>query len=278
MRPPKITCRASGGMRHKVHRSEMADARRPKAPVRLFVECLVPVIPRSCHPSGMKRTSIFVTIVVSLFLAACGESGILDGVGERTRELVEGTTTTSIATVVVETDPADEGLAGPEDLLWFNDDIDPQFTGGATEVIGAVWGRKVNSRFVQASRAEIAAAMPSVLFPELLPKDVQWVTSQLVYDNTTGALDPDTAAAFGFWISEPYQSDTARLGVLRIGFAPIDVGTARSDIVPILVPDGISLGWTESGYRYELFCRSSVSDQLCTEVATSSVPLHELDT
>jgi hypothetical protein len=225
----------------------------------------------------MKRATIVIIVFVSLVLAACGESGLLDGVGERTRELVEGTTTTTLEGIVVEVDPIEEGLVGPEDLLWFNDDIDPQFAGRAQDVIRSVWDRKLNSRFVQASRSEIAAAMPSVLFPDLMPIDVRWVTSQLVYDNTTGALDPDTAAAFGFWVSEPYQSDTARLGVLRIGFAPIDAATGRSDIVPILVPDGISLGWTEAGYRYELFCRSSISDELCTEVAASTVPLHELE-
>lgn len=225
----------------------------------------------------MKRAAIVIIVFASLVLAACGESGLFDGVGERTREIVEGTTTTTIDWIVPEVNPSDGNLVGPENLLWFNDDIDPQFTGLSQNVIRSVWERKLNSRFIQASRAEIAAAMPSVLFPELVPEDVRWVTSQLVYDNTTGALDPDTAAAFGFWTSEPYQSDTARLGVLRIGFASIDAGTARSDIVPILVPDGISLGWTEDGYRYELFCRSSVSDELCTEVAAATVPLHELE-
>ena len=222
----------------------------------------------------MKRAIIIV--LISLALAACGEAELLDGLGERTRDLVAASTTTTLQPVEVETDSVRDALIGPNDLLWFNDDIDPQFTGRPQDVIRSVWERKLNSRFVQASRDEIAAAMPSVRFPELVPEDVQWVTSQLVYDNTTGALDPDTAAAFGFWTSEPYQSDTSRLGVLRIGLAPIDAGASRSEIVPILVPDGISLGWTEAGYRYELFCRSSVSDDLCTEVAVSTASLVEL--
>ncbi len=223
----------------------------------------------------MKRVTVLV-VFASLLLAACGEAGLLDGVGDRTRVLVEGSTTTTLVGVVVEPEVSGAGLIGPEDLLWFNDDIDPQFSGPAAKVIRSVWERKLDSRFVQASRTEIAAAMPDVAFPELVPDEVRWVTSQLVFDNTTGALDPDTAAAFGFWTSEPYQSDTARLGVLRIGLAPVDVGAERSDIVPILVPDGISLGWTEGGYSYEMFCRSSVSDELCTEVAASTTPLIEL--
>jgi hypothetical protein len=225
----------------------------------------------------MKRAAIVLIAIAALALGACGESGLLDGVGERTRDLVEGSTTTAPEEDIVEIDTAEEGLVGPEDLLWFNDDIDPQFTGEAQDVIRSVWERKLNSRFVQASRAEIASAMPNVLFPELVPRDVRWVTSQLVYDSATGALDAETSAAFGLWVSEPYQSDDARLGVLRIGLASVDAPVGRSDIVPILVPDGVSLGWTESGYRYEMFCRSSVSDDLCIEVASSTVPLHELD-
>lgn len=224
----------------------------------------------------MKRVAIVIIVLASIVVAACGETELLDGIGERTRKLVEGSTTTSLEGAIDEVDPVEKSLIGPGDLLWFNDDIDPQFTGRSQDVIRSVWKRKLNSRFIQSSRAEIAAAMPDVLFPELVPKEVRWVTSQLVYDNATGALDPDTAAAFGFWTTEPYQSDTTRLGVLRIGFAPIDTGSDRSDIVPILVPDGISLGWSEAGYRYELFCRSSVSEEVCTEVAASTVPLEEL--
>jgi hypothetical protein len=223
----------------------------------------------------MRRMSA-VVVFVSLLLAGCGETGVLDGVGERTREMVEGTTTSTAVPVSVVSNDPDAGLVGSFDLLWFNDDIDPQFTGASAEVVRAVWERKLNSRFVQASRDEIAAAMPGAAFPELLPGDTRWVTSQLVYNTVTGALDADTAAAFGFWTTEPYQTDTARIGVLRVGQAPVDVGTERSDVVPILVAHGISLGWTQNGYRYELFCRSTVTDELCVEVAGSTVPLHEL--
>lgn len=222
----------------------------------------------------MKR--ILIASVFVLLLAGCGEAGVFDGVGEKTRVLVEGTTTSTFVAVSIVPDTTGEDLVGAFDLLWFNDDIDPQFIGKSDDVVRSVWERKLNSRFVQASRDEIAAAMPGAGFPELLPGDTRWITSQLVYDTATGGLDADTGAAFGFWTTEPYQSDTARLGVLRVGQAAVDVGTERSDIVPILVPDGISLGWTQDGYRYELFCRSTVSDELCIEVATSTVPLHEL--
>jgi len=217
----------------------------------------------------MKRIAV-VAAFIAVLLAACSESGPLNGVGDRAKSFVEGDVTTTSLVAVIAAGTGDEGLIGATDVLWFNDIIEPQFTGVAVDVVQAVWDRKLNSRFVQASRSEIAAAMPGIRFPNLVPSDVRWVTSQLVFDKDTGLLDPDTSAAFGLWTAEPYQSDTSRLGVLRVGRAPVDVPATRSEVVPILVPDGISLGWTEGGYRYELFCRSTISDELCTEVARSS--------
>lgn len=225
------------------------------------------------HPSGVKR--IVLLALVAIAVSGCGEAGILDGLGDQTREVVKGTTTTTVF-VAVAAGEEDEGLIESAEVLWFNDDINPQYRGTAEEVVAAVWQRQINSRFVQASRAEIAAALPAVSFPALIPQQVRWITSQLVYNATTGTLDSDTSAAFGLWTSEPYQSDTARLGVLRIGLAPLDALASRSEIVAVAVPDGVSLGWTESGHRYELFCRSEVSEELCTAVAESSSPMVDL--
>lgn len=213
---------------------------------------------------------------MTVLVAGCGDAGLLDGVGDRTRAVVQGDTTTTSEPVAVAAGASDEGLIPAQDVLWFNDDIDPQFTGASPEVIAAVWRRQLGSRFVQASRREIAAAMPSLSFPSLVPQQVRWVTSQLVYIDTSGSLDPDTSAAFGLWTSEPYRSDTARLGVLRVGRGQPDDPSARSEISVIAVPDGVSLEWTEAGNRYELFCRSEVSEELCLEVAASSVPLSGL--
>lgn len=220
----------------------------------------------------MKRIALGV-LVLSTVLAACGEAGLLDGVGDRTRDYVQGdpTSTTFIVPVVAGT--GDEGLIGASDVQWFNDDLPNQMTGTSDQVIRGVWQRELNSRFVQSSRSEISIALPGIMFPDLVPETVRWITSQLVYDGTTGALDPDTIAAFGLWTADPYQSDAARLGVLRVGKASADLLPARAEIVPIIVPDGISLGWTETGHRYELFCRSDISEELCLDVADSAAPL-----
>ncbi len=222
------------------------------------------------------RRLVAPVALVALLLAGCGDAGLLDGVGDRTRSVVRGDTTTSTAVIAVIAGSGLEGLIESADVLWFNDDIEPQHTGPSDEVVEAVWDRQLNSRFVQAARREIAAALPGLVFPELVPQQVRWITSQLVYNQTSGTLDGDTSAAFGLWTAEPYQSDTARLGVLRVGRAPVEALAARSEITVIAVPDGVSLGWTESGQRYELFCRTEVAEELCVEIARSSVPLIDL--
>jgi hypothetical protein len=223
----------------------------------------------------MKRVAGLVSLV--LLLTACGEQGLLDGVGDRTESFVNGSTTTTVALPAVAAGQVGEAVVSARDVLWFNDGKDPQFTGEAIDVVGAVWrGRAGSSRFVQSSRAEIAAALPGIMFPSTVPEQVRWITSQLVYQADQGTLDPDTSAAFGLWSTDPYQSETGRIGVLRVGPAATDAPASRSEIVPTSVPQGLSLAWTEASMRYELFCGSEISDELCYEVAASSVELAEL--
>jgi hypothetical protein len=216
-------------------------------------------------------------IVLSLGVVSCGESGPLDGLGDRSSEWVHegvGATTTTEARVVVQV--ANQGLVSTGDLLWSNDDLGDVGIVDPDRVVEAVWARQIGSRFVQASRYEIANALPTIRFPGLVPEDVQWVTSQLVYDQATGQLDSSTSVAFGLWSVEPYTVNEGQLGVLRVGAAPADAGTARSDTVPILVPDGVNQAWTEGGLRYELFCRASITDAVCEAIIESFVPLSTL--
>ena len=227
-----------------------------------------------CHPSIVRR-AVAIGVFGALFIAGCGDAGLLDGVGDRTREAVQGATTTTSLVVAVAAG-IDEALVPSAELLWFNDDIVPRYTGPSVEVIESVWTRQRSSRFVQAARVEIASALPSLAFPDQVPAQIRWITSQLVYNELTGELSSDTSAAFGLWTDEPYQSDTSRLGVLRVGRAPIEARAVRSTISSIEVPDGVSLTWTESGHRYELFCQSRVSEALCFEIALSTVPLLDL--
>lgn len=233
------------------------------------------VIEKPWHPSVVKAAAI-LAMALSILLVGCGEAGLLDGVGDRSRGYVQGdqSTTTTIVAVVAGT--GDEGLISATDVQWFNDDLPNQMTGTSEQVIRGVWQRELNSRFVQSSRSEISVAIPTIMFPDLVPETIRWITSQLVFDASTGVLDPDTTVAFGLWMSDPYQSDAGRLGVLRVGKTPADLLPNRSELVPIIVPDGISLGWTEAGHRYELFCRSDISEELCVDIAHSAAPLSGL--
>lgn len=223
----------------------------------------------------MRRFAVGCALL-AVAVAGCGEAGVLDGLGDRTREAVKGGTTTTTVLLAVAAGVENEALVKSDEVLWFNDDISPQFTGTSEEVVTAVWQRQLGSRFVQATRTEIAAAIPSGVFPGLVPQQVRWITSQLVYNEISGTLNTDTSAAFGLWSDVPYQRDTARVGVLRIGRAPLEAPAVRSQITSIEVPDGVSLGWTESGHRYELFCRAEVSEDLCVAVSLSTVPMLDL--
>ena len=225
------------------------------------------------------RTPVIVSLAVAcaLGVGACGESGPLEGVGQRSAAWVTAATIPTTTSPEVVAEVGDEGLVGADNILWVNDDIGPdEVTDDPQAMIATVWGRQLGSRFVQASRVEIATALPTIRFPEAVPEDVRWVTSQLVFDPATGLLDADTSAAFGLWIVEPYTAESGRLGVLRVGAAPDGVGGAKSDVVPIVVPDGLSLGWTDAGLRYELFCQALVTDAVCNAMSDAFVPLGEL--
>ena len=224
-----------------------------------------------------KASLVLIAVVLAVFAAACGESGPLERAGEASSGWVTAATapTTTAPLVVIEI--GNEGLVGAGDVLWANDDIGPVTPDSDPRAaIAVAWDRQLGSRFVQSSRAEIAAALPTIRFPEAVPEDVRWVTSQLVFDPAVGLLDVDTSAAFGLWTVEPYTVENGRLGVLRVGSAPDGVGAAKSDVVPIIVPDGLSLGWTEAGLRYELFCRVTIPEPVCNAIADSFVPLAEL--
>ena len=225
----------------------------------------------------LKARLTLIVLALAVITAACGESGPLERVGEASGGWVTAVTTpTTIAPLVV-IEVGNEDLVGAGDVLWANDDIGPASPSSDPHAaIATVWDRQLGSRFVQASRAEIAAALPTIQFPEAVPDDVRWVTSQLVFDPASGLLDVDTSAAFGLWTVEPYTVENGRLAVLRVGSAPDGVGAAKSDIVPIIVPDGLSLGWTEAGLRYELFCRVTIPEAVCNAIVDSFVPLNGL--
>ncbi|MFQ5554215.1 MAG: hypothetical protein ACE5GC_02445 [Acidimicrobiia bacterium] len=205
---------------------------------------------------------------VTLLLTACGEAGLLDGLGARSQDVVyEDTTTTT--TVLIETASDREvGAVAAVDVEWFNDVIERQFQGEPSYVIQKVWQRRTGeTRFIQASRLEITQALPNIRFPSLVPDEVGWVTSQLVYDTVAATLDADTAVAFGLWALEPYTVTDGRVAVLRVGVARPEQQEAPSQIIADVVDEGISLNWVTGDFRYELFCRTSLPEDLCWQMA-----------
>ncbi len=211
-------------------------------------------------------------MLLTLGLAACGEGGLMEGLGDRSHEYVQGssTTTTPLGTEVATTMPAAIPVEG---VTWYNQGIEGETVGEVNYVVSAVWARgQSEGRFIQASPAEIAEALPGVQFPSLLPRESGWVTSQLVYDAASATLDAAISAAFGLWAVEPYTEGEGRLAVLRIGMA---IGGSQLDSTPVSAPadDGISLTWTDGTYRYELSCRQQVPESQCWQAAESMLPL-----
>ena len=134
--------------------------------------------------------------LAAVIVASCGDA--LGGVGDLSHRVVYGdevTTTTTLA-------PAESQalrLRGITDLIWTNDGTDATTAGlDQDSVITAVWlrGDKVNP-FVQASRREIAIALPGIEFPQLAPEAVTHASSQLLYDQLTG--NPGRIDRGGFW-------------------------------------------------------------------------------
>ena len=125
----------------------------------------------------------FAAVVLGASVAACGQGGLLDGLGDRSRDAVyEGLTTTTEFVAGLDDDLGVVGAADAREVAWYNDDIEDQVVGATQLTIAQVWNRgKDGGRFIQASRAEIASALPQIQFPRLVPPDVVNVTSQLVW-------------------------------------------------------------------------------------------------
>jgi hypothetical protein len=217
------------------------------------------------------RRSISILIFV-VAVAGCGD--LLEGAGDLSSDFVRGDETSTSVTVA-DTGP-DLGLAPITGISWVNDDLDLTASGSREVLIRDVWDRgDQQSAFVQASRREIAMALPGVEVPTLAPSAVSYISSQLVYDPQTALLDAATSTAFGYWTAEPYTlpRSEAQLMVLRIGLASSAEVAELSDVAVFNVEGGRELAWVEGDYVYQLFCRTGVIEEACLTVADSFQPL-----
>lgn len=212
-------------------------------------------------------------VVIALLVASCGESGLLDGVGDRAQDAVIGSQAATTTTVADTGNGVVLRFREAVEMAWWNDAIPDQKIGEPSYTRDVVWGRG-GTRVIQASRAEIAAALPGIEFPRLVAEDIGWATSQLVFDVASSQLDPGTSAQFGLWATEPYAPEQTAVAVLRIGLPPENA--IRGEIIPEVVSDGLSLNWVDGEYRYELFCQATLAEEYCMQMARSIVPLADM--
>ncbi len=219
----------------------------------------------------MKRT--LALIILALSAAACGDEGLLDGLGDRSVQAVHGETSSTTSTTEVEREDAPIGSVRASALVWYNDGLPEESPSNETAVvISAVWRRGDGvTSVIQASRNEIAVALPGVQFPELAPDSVGWITSQLVYDVASGTLDPSIVAQFGLWHLEPYSADAGRSAVMRVRPAsPADlIGSISSETTG----SGLDLFWVVEAYHYRLSCPAELAEGSCWQMAESGMPL-----
>lgn len=218
----------------------------------------------------MKRIALLAAIVV--LAAACGDDGLLDGLGDRSVNAVHGETSTTTSTVEVIKAEAPLGSVRASDLVWYNDGIANESTGDTNFVVSSVWNRGDGATSViQASRNEIAIALPGVQFPELIPDTVGWVTSQLVYDAASGTLGADTSAQFGLWHLEPYSTDGGRTAVMWVRPATSNdiIGSISSETTTT----ALRLWWVAESYHYLISCPIELLDQYCWQMAESPMAL-----
>ncbi len=220
----------------------------------------------------MRKVAVTLALM-ALVLTACGEQGWLDGLGERSHDYVEGSTT--IGPVEVSSTVAgDEATLVPvETVSWLNEAIAGEMISEPGITVSAVWARRGDSsRFVQASPAEIVLPLPGIQFPGLLPERSEWITSQLVFDTASATIDVNTSAAFGVWAGEPYAEETDQLAVLRVG-QNINTGVPIGEIRALASNDGINLNWSDGAYAYELTCIAPFTERACIRMAESIGPL-----
>ncbi|MDJ0924639.1 MAG: hypothetical protein QNJ77_08760 [Acidimicrobiia bacterium] len=210
--------------------------------------------------------------VIALATAACGEAGLLDGLGDRSAQIVHGDTSLTTTTVEPVRAQAPLGSVRASDVVWYNDGIAGEGLGNVLEVTTAVWRRGDGvTSVIQASRNEIAAVLPGIQFPELLPDEVGWVTSQLVFDVASGTIDADTAAQFGLWYLEPYSADGGRSAVMWV--RPATGADTIGSIIPENTTNGLNLTWVAESFHYRVLCPPELLEDYCWQMAESAMPL-----
>jgi hypothetical protein len=258
----------------------------------------------------VKRTTIGIATILAVVAGACSPTSF-DSAGDRSTGWIGDVPPTEVTVSTlfsISTLAAVESfeLTSAGGLTWVNDSMPSVVDGGdsldSSQVVSRIWSASTGvDAFVQASRADMAMAIPGIRFPGAVPAGVEQVTSQLVFNPSGGALGDPWFAAFGLWKVEPYSQarETGQAGVLLIGPNPtpdtepptllceviriadaltcdeVDVGDTRGALAT--VDGGVRLQWDSGNFRYQLFYRDPPEPALPMLVAQSLVDLASLE-
>jgi hypothetical protein len=252
----------------------------------------------SMKPLAVRRC--WALLAAAALAAACSPEP-LAGVGDRASGWIDvapaATQVTGAPVVIDPSIPIDQ-------VAWYNDRLQAVEGTEAAEVVAAVFARGGGTdSFVQATPQEIAAVLPGLMFPRVVPYSTRYITSQLVIDPATVTLANDFSAAFGLWAAEPYtrSRSAGQDGVLQVAIdadqaSAVAAGAGdlscerfsdrqiRACEVVYLGRDpawrlgnelGNTLIWYQAPYRYELFVRIGHPEELLGEMASSAAPLNQ---
>lgn len=244
------------------------------------------------------RAIAWISLVLAV--AACSEDMFAD-LGGRSSSWIGEAATTAPSTTTTPVSP----VHASQSLTWVNDEFgSPPRGAELDEVLAEAFARSEdNSRFLQASRAEIAAVLPEVEFPAVLPTSVSHITSQLVIEDRMLSLSNDPTVAFGLWSVEPYtrSRSVGQEAVLNLSRDPEGVEAAASrepeDVCLLLAgaetlcglepigdlqvwrledAAGLVHVWFREPFRYEFTGFDDEDEDLVHEVIASLEPLGEL--
>lgn len=247
------------------------------------------------------RMSAALAVLVML-ASACSEDALGD-LGGRSGGWIGEVAVTATSTTTTLPDPTRPAAQ----VNWVNDELAPPPDGDATggDVLGQVFARTGgDSRFLQASRAEIAVVTPEVEFPAQVPAGVFYITSQLVIESRTLRLADDPTVAFGLWSVEPY---TRSRSIGQVAVLNVSTDAAASEVAndPNTAPTCTAFSqladrvcgietftdhtvwrlesttevihlWYRDQYRYEIVNRGGLDEELVHLVIDSMAPLNQL--
>lgn len=245
----------------------------------------------------LRRTTVML-VVLAVGAAACASGDPLSGLGRRSSAWMDQVKPTAGSST---TQPPGPAVVDSEAVPWWNAQLATSVSDDPAQAIAQVHARAQGTdRFVQASPLEIAAALPGIRFPAVVPAGTVSITSQLVFAPGSSLLDEDTGATFGIWSATPYtrSRSVAQRGVLSVaGSAPAtaattvpscaafaDLGTQSCDTLRwgslTVWRTTSTLGhtwvWIDHGTRYELFLRAGLEEDTAQAMVLDTIPLADV--